>query len=95
MLKVILNRTLSDNTDKIEYAADLKVQQQYLDMTNPLNHYSEYEHSTNLVKPMTHNNFINTALAAYNGHIPWHIRPDDIQTALQMAFATCFTPLRI
>ena len=90
MLKVILNRTLSDNTSKIEYATDLKVQQQYLDMTNPLNHYSEYEHSTKLVKPMTHNNFINTALAAYNGHIPWRIRPDDLQMVLQMAFATCF-----
>jgi len=94
MLKVILNRTLSDNTDKIEYAADLKVQQQYLDMTNPDVHYSEYEHSTKLVKPMTHNNFINTALAAYNGHIPWRIRPDDIQTALQMAFATCFNNMQ-
>ena len=89
MLKVVLNRTLSDNSDNIEYAADLKVQQQYVDMTNPDVHFSEYEHATHLVKPVTHNNFINTALSAYNWHIDWRIRPDDIQMVLQMAFSTC------
>lgn len=88
MLHILLNSSLPDNTDKIVYTNDLNVQSS-LDLLNPSMYLSQYEHYTKIVKPVTHNNLINTLLTGYNAHIPVCLRPDDIQMALQMAFATC------
>ena len=89
MTTIILDRTLSDNTKKLDYVADLVVQPT-LNIANGNMYFSEYEHSQHLVKPMTHNNFINSIITAYNAHISWRVRPDDLHMVLQMAFATCF-----
>ena len=88
MLKINLTTDLTDNTDKIKYDNDLVIKNA-LDLSSPSMYYSQYEHTTKLVKEKTHNNLINTFLSAYNSHIPLRIRPDDIQLAIQMVIATC------
>ena len=88
MLHVILNTELSDNTKYIEFTKDLDPQLK-LNLLTPDLYFAEYEHSTNLIKGSTHNNFINTFLTSYNLHLTLLIRPDDIMLTLQMAFSTC------
>ena len=88
MLRINLTTDLTDNTDKIKYDNDLVIKNA-LNLSSPSMYYSQYEHTTKLVKEKTHNNLINTFLTAYNSHIPLRIRPDDIQLAIQMVIATC------
>jgi hypothetical protein len=64
-------------------------EQKTLNLGNPENYYSQYESTKNLIKEDSCNNFVNTFLAAYNSHKPLRIRPDDINLALQLVWATC------
>jgi len=91
MLRIILDNTLKNNLNKLNYTHTLKSEPN-LNLNTPSMYFSQYEHSSKLVLSSiqsTHNNLINTILAAYNGHIPVRFRPNDFQMAIQMIIATC------
>ena len=87
MLTIILNNNLLKQ-DIEKHISDLIIQSN-LDLSTPSLYYSEYEHTTNMIKGSTHNHLINAFIAAYNNHLPLRLRPDDILMALQMIIATC------
>ena len=87
MLTVILNRDLIKQ-NKEQYTTDLE-SKPYLDLLSPSLYYSNYEHTTNMVKGSTHNHLINAFIASYNNHMALKLRPTDIMMALQMIVATC------
>jgi hypothetical protein len=87
MLTIILNKNLLKQ-DIEEYTSNLIIQSN-LDLLTPSLYYSEYEHTTNMIKGSTHNHLINAFIAAYNNHLPLRLRPDDILMALQMIITTC------
>ena len=48
MLKIILNSNLSKNIELIKYYDNNLEVKKELDLSSPLNYYSEYEHSINV-----------------------------------------------
>lgn len=87
MLTVILNRNLIKQ-EKEKYTTNL-ISQSYLDLSTPSLYFSQFEHTTNMIKGSTHNDLINAIIASYNNHLSLKLRPTDIMMALQMIIATC------